>query len=103
MAWVLYAERFRLRINSTVYTFNIMINVLCKSGKLKKAKEFIGCTEGLGFNLNVVTYNTIIHGHCGRGNLEGAKGIEPDSHMGRVKKESLRGHLNYFVKWRKMG
>ncbi|ONK75491.1 uncharacterized protein A4U43_C03F17460 [Asparagus officinalis] len=31
-AWIVYAEMFRARIRSTVHTFNIMINVLCKQG-----------------------------------------------------------------------
>ncbi|KAF3435660.1 hypothetical protein FNV43_RR22751 [Rhamnella rubrinervis] len=88
-AWVLYAEMFKLRIKSSVYTFNIMINVLCKEGKSKKAKEFSGFMENLGVKLNVVTYNTLIHGYYTSGKLEGAhmifnvmkcKGVEPDSY-----------------------
>ncbi|KAJ4834495.1 hypothetical protein Tsubulata_021019 [Turnera subulata] len=47
-AWVFYAEMFRMRVKSNVYTFNIMLNLLCKEGKLKKAKEFIGYMESLG-------------------------------------------------------
>ncbi|URE41376.1 repeat-containing protein [Musa troglodytarum] len=47
-AWVLYAEMFRMRIPSTVVTFNIMINVLCKEGKLKKAKAFMQYMESFG-------------------------------------------------------
>lgn len=67
-----------------------MINVLRKEGKLKKAKKFVGYMSNLGFKPSVVNYNTIIHGYCSRGNLEGAskvvkemesKGIEPDSYM----------------------
>ncbi|XP_027912890.1 pentatricopeptide repeat-containing protein At2g15630, mitochondrial-like isoform X3 [Vigna unguiculata] len=87
MAWVLYAEMFTMKIKSSVYTFNIMVNVLCKEGKLKKAKEFIEYMEALGVKPNVVTYNTVIHGHCLRGKFQMArvifqtmkdKGLEPD-------------------------
>jgi pentatricopeptide repeat protein len=42
---------FRLRIKSSVVTFNIMINVLCKEGKLKKAKEFTGLWRAWGSSL----------------------------------------------------
>ncbi|KAJ6707762.1 hypothetical protein OIU85_028070, partial [Salix viminalis] len=104
-AWVLYAEMFKLRIKSSVVTFNIMINVLCKEGKLKKAKEFIGFMEALGIKLNMdeadgiikemnekglvpdsITYNILINGYCRCGNVKKAftlhdemisKGVQP--------------------------
>ncbi|KAJ8441941.1 hypothetical protein Cgig2_020086 [Carnegiea gigantea] len=89
MAWVLYAEMFRLKISSNSHTFNIMINVLCKEGKLKSAMEFVGFMEAAGFKPNVVTYNTIINGYCSKGKIEHARnimgemkirGIYPDSY-----------------------
>lgn len=43
-AWILYADMFMLRINFPVYI----------EGNLKKAKEFIGYMEILGFKLNAV-------------------------------------------------
>lgn len=86
---------------------------MCKEGKLKKVKEFIGHMETLGVKPNVVTYNTVIHGHCLRGKFQRArrifqtmkdKGLEPDClciiplFLGCVKKEGLRRRLVYFVK-----
>uniref|UniRef100_A0A6N2LNS9 Pentacotripeptide-repeat region of PRORP domain-containing protein n=1 Tax=Salix viminalis TaxID=40686 RepID=A0A6N2LNS9_SALVM len=87
-AWVLYAEMFKLRIKSSVVTFNIMINVM------KKAKEFIGFMEALGIKLNVegarmisdlmkcrgvkpdsYTYGSFISGMCKEGKLEEASGM----------------------------
>ncbi|KAK4804660.1 hypothetical protein SAY86_004477 [Trapa natans] len=46
-ACALYAEAFLLRSNSTIYTHNIMINLLREEGKLKKANAFILCMESL--------------------------------------------------------
>ncbi|KAL4571250.1 hypothetical protein LXL04_018007 [Taraxacum kok-saghyz] len=66
-----------------------MVNLLCKEGKLKKAKDFITTMESLGLKPNVVTYNTIINGYCIKNNLDGAKqifnrmkakGIQPDTY-----------------------
>ncbi|XP_024178293.2 pentatricopeptide repeat-containing protein At2g15630, mitochondrial [Rosa chinensis] len=75
-AWVLYADMFGLKIKSSVCTFNIMINVLCKEGKLNKAKEFLGFMRFWGLSQpTVVTYNTIIHGFCLRGRVGGAQMI----------------------------
>ncbi|CAH8390971.1 unnamed protein product [Eruca vesicaria subsp. sativa] len=87
-AWVLYADMYRMEtIKSNIYTYNIMINVLCKEGKLKKAKEMLGMMECFGVKPNIVTYNTLVQGYSSRGRVEGArmviremksKGFKPD-------------------------
>ncbi|CAA7058602.1 unnamed protein product [Microthlaspi erraticum] len=86
-AWVFYADMFRMEIKSNLHTYNVMINVLCKEGKLKRAKEMLGIMESFGIRPNVVTYNTLAQGYSLKGRVDGArmvinemkaKGFQPD-------------------------
>ncbi|KAB2635756.1 pentatricopeptide repeat-containing protein [Pyrus ussuriensis x Pyrus communis] len=88
-AWVLYAEMFRLKIKSSVSTLNIMINVLCKEGKLKRQRSFLGlwrlwafsrmlCSlvqKDKGVEPDSYTYGLIISGMCKERKLEEASGL----------------------------
>ncbi|KAK0592757.1 hypothetical protein LWI29_024882 [Acer saccharum] len=52
------------RINS--YTCSILLNVLCKQGKIEKAEEILGKEMENGHVPNVVMFNTIMNGYCRR-------------------------------------
>ncbi|XP_022631937.1 pentatricopeptide repeat-containing protein At2g15630, mitochondrial-like [Vigna radiata var. radiata] len=65
MAWILHAEMFKMKIKCSMYTFNIMVNVLCKEGKLKKdAFRVRDEMMTTGFDPTILTYNALIQGLC---------------------------------------
>ncbi|XLT59889.1 hypothetical protein HN873_052493, partial [Arachis hypogaea] len=54
-------------IHAYIYTYNILIHGLCKSGRLKNAKEIFQDLSIKGCSPNVRTYNIMIHGFCKEG------------------------------------
>jgi pentatricopeptide repeat protein len=62
-----YKEMIKRRIQPNLYTFNILINGLCRAGKLNKAEDVIEDMKAWGISPNVVTYNTLVDGYCKRG------------------------------------
>lgn len=54
------------------FTFNIMIDGLCKKGNLASALEFLNEIIMKGFDPNVITYTILINGFCKQGRLEEA-------------------------------
>ncbi|KAG5232079.1 pentatricopeptide repeat-containing protein [Salix suchowensis] len=83
IALTFYREMRRCRISPNSYTFNLVLSVFCKSGKLEKAVEVLREMESVGItpnNLmgknglepNVVTFNSLIHGFCKEGRLHEA-------------------------------
>ncbi|XP_057444386.1 pentatricopeptide repeat-containing protein At1g62930, chloroplastic-like [Lotus japonicus] len=51
-------------IQPDMYTYNIIIDGLCTSGRLKDALEVFQELLMKGYQLNVVTYNIMINGLC---------------------------------------
>ena len=47
-----------------VHTFNILVDALCKEGKLTEAKEVFGVMIQRGIEPNTVTYSFLIDGYC---------------------------------------
>uniref|UniRef100_A0A2N9F826 Pentacotripeptide-repeat region of PRORP domain-containing protein n=1 Tax=Fagus sylvatica TaxID=28930 RepID=A0A2N9F826_FAGSY len=95
-----YKEIRRRRIEPNVITFNVVVNGLCKVGKLNKAGDVIEDMKSWGVSPNVVTvgkmykadsilkemvankvcpnevtYNILIHGFCKDENLSAAKKV----------------------------
>ncbi|GLJ39643.1 hypothetical protein SUGI_0810390 [Cryptomeria japonica] len=68
--WIVNAEMLRSKISFNAYTFNIMINALCKQGKLTKAKKVLEDMEVMGCRPTVVSYTTVIDAHCKRYKVE---------------------------------
>ena len=64
-----YKEIRRRKIELDVITFNVMVNWLCKVGKLNKVGDVIEDMKVWGFSPNVVTYNTLIDGYCKMGRV----------------------------------
>ncbi|CAH9145042.1 unnamed protein product [Cuscuta epithymum] len=63
----LYKDMLRRRIALNLFTFNEVVNGLCKEGKLNKAKDVMEDMKIRGVMPNVVTYNTLIDGYCKNG------------------------------------
>ena len=64
-----YKEIRRRKIEPDGITFNVVVNGLCKVGKLNKAGDVIEYMKAQGFSPNVVTYNTLIDGYCKMGRV----------------------------------
>jgi len=80
-----YTEMLRSGIPLNVYTFNMVIHALCKSGKLQKAGDVLCRMEKMGCSPSVVSYNALIDGHCKHGLLTAAlKLMKEMSLMGLV-------------------
>ncbi|CAI0425464.1 unnamed protein product [Linum tenue] len=52
-----------------------MVNAYCKQGRVDRAVEFVKETEHSGFELNVVSYNSLTDGYVSVGDMEGAYGV----------------------------
>ncbi|WOL18853.1 pentatricopeptide repeat-containing protein [Canna indica] len=88
--WNLYDEMRKVGVPPNSYTFNILINALCRGGDGSgdiRAVDFLDEMESEGFDPDVVTYNTLIDGYCRRGKLDEAfhlfkimyrRRVEPD-------------------------
>jgi pentatricopeptide repeat protein len=51
-------------VQPNICSFNMIIHGLCKGRKVRDAKKLIQCIGEHGFVPYVVTYNTLIDGHC---------------------------------------
>ncbi|XVE96694.1 hypothetical protein REPUB_Repub02eG0244800 [Reevesia pubescens] len=85
--WSFFKEFLVWRICPNVATFDILINVLCVEGKLKKAGYLLRKMEDSGYAPTVVTYNILLNWFCKKGKYKlafelidhmGSKGIEAD-------------------------
>ena len=52
-----------------------MVNAYCKEGRASRALEFLKEMESLGFETNVVTFNCLIDGYVGVGDVEGVERV----------------------------
>ncbi|XLU58242.1 hypothetical protein S245_052890, partial [Arachis hypogaea] len=59
-------------IDPNIFTYNILIDGLCKSGRLIDAKEIFQDLSVKGYRPNVRTYNIMINGLCKEGLFEEA-------------------------------
>ncbi|KAK6288542.1 hypothetical protein POUND7_000083 [Theobroma cacao] len=64
-----YKEMIRRRVEVNVISFNIIINGMCKVGKLNKARDAIQDMKAWGFLPDVFTYNALINGYCKKGGI----------------------------------
>lgn len=55
-----------------VFTYNIVVNCLCKNGQLEEAKEILNQMVDQGCLLDVTTFNTLIAALCTWNRLEEA-------------------------------
>ncbi|XLV03349.1 hypothetical protein S245_017686, partial [Arachis hypogaea] len=51
-------------ITPNVHTYSILIDGLCKEGKIKDAKSVLAVMAKHGVKPNVVTYNSLMDGYC---------------------------------------
>ncbi|KFK43283.1 hypothetical protein AALP_AA1G103900 [Arabis alpina] len=58
-----YKEMIRRKIQPNVFTFNVAINALCKTGKMNRARDVMEDMKVYGSSPNVVSYNTLIDGY----------------------------------------
>jgi pentatricopeptide repeat protein len=59
-------------IQPNLCTYTILIDGLCKSGRLKDGQKVFEDLLVKGYNLNVYTYTAMIHGFCNNGLLDEA-------------------------------
>ncbi|KAK9924367.1 hypothetical protein M0R45_032737 [Rubus argutus] len=66
-----YSEILNSGIKPSLLTFNTMINILCKKGKVQEA-ELILSTIIIQYDMlpDVFTYTSLVLGHCRNGNLK---------------------------------
>ncbi|XP_074303428.1 uncharacterized protein LOC141637917 isoform X1 [Silene latifolia] len=64
VAWSFFKEMLAMRICPDVSTFNVLLNLLCSEGNLKKAGYLLEKMEQAGYAPNAVTYNTMLSSYC---------------------------------------
>ncbi|KAK9110093.1 hypothetical protein Sjap_018153 [Stephania japonica] len=58
------------RISPSVVTFTILVDALCKDGKIKEAAQLFEEMRKRRVELNVSTYSSLINGLCNYGQWE---------------------------------
>ncbi|CAH9084290.1 unnamed protein product [Cuscuta epithymum] len=85
--WSFFKEMLAKCICPNLKTFNILLHVLCSTGKLKRANQLLNMMEESGYIPDVVTYNTLLNWLCKKGRYNSAyelidrmacKGLEAD-------------------------
>ncbi|KAJ0013389.1 hypothetical protein Pint_21886 [Pistacia integerrima] len=83
----LYEEACGRGVRINIYTCSILLNALCKEGKVEKAEEILETEMENGFVPNEVVFTTIVNGYCQRGDMNRAiltiermenRGLRPD-------------------------
>ncbi|KAK4339145.1 hypothetical protein RND71_040607 [Anisodus tanguticus] len=64
-----------LHMYPDVLTFNIVIDGLCKEGKVEDAEEVMKHMAGKGVEPDIITYNTIMDGYCLCGQRDRARRV----------------------------
>ena len=62
-------------IKPSVYSYNIVMDGLCKNGMLSDARMVIRLMKSSGIPLDTVTYSTLIHEYCSKGRFSKANNI----------------------------
>ncbi|KAI7750509.1 hypothetical protein M8C21_004897, partial [Ambrosia artemisiifolia] len=71
-----YEQMGKVGIVPDVCTVSIVVNAYCKDGRVGKGLEFLKeVEEEIGLEPNVVTYNSLINGYVGIGDMRRAKGV----------------------------
>ncbi|KAK7363397.1 hypothetical protein VNO77_05539 [Canavalia gladiata] len=60
----LFRELMRSNSHLEIFTFNILIQGLCRAGEIDEAFELLCCMRSFGCSPDIVTYNTLLHGLC---------------------------------------
>jgi len=68
--YLMYQNMVIASFEPDAFTFNIMINGLCKKGYLVSALEFLNEMVEKGFEPNLITYTILINGFCKQGRFE---------------------------------
>ncbi|TYH04960.1 hypothetical protein ES288_A08G047000v1 [Gossypium darwinii] len=65
-----YMEILDYGFPPNVYSFNILMNKLCREGLIKDAQMVFDEIASRGLHASVVSFNTLINGYCKSGNLD---------------------------------
>lgn len=65
-----YMEILEYRFPPNVYSFNILMNKLCRESLIKDVQMVFDEIERRGLNASVVTFNTFFNGYCKSVNLD---------------------------------
>ncbi|KAL7137446.1 hypothetical protein ABFS83_10G092400 [Erythranthe nasuta] len=68
----LYEDAMKKGVSLNEYTCSILMNGLCKEGKMDRAKEFLTKLKEHGVVLTEVLLNTMVNGYCKVGNVDKA-------------------------------
>ncbi|KAJ0959772.1 hypothetical protein J5N97_000539 [Dioscorea zingiberensis] len=60
-------------IEPNIYSYNIVINGLCKNGMLRDARIVMGLMARNNISPDTVTYSTLLHGYCNKGKVFGSQ------------------------------
>ncbi|KAG4988451.1 hypothetical protein JHK85_031434 [Glycine max] len=79
MAWVLYAEVFRINIRSNVGMQREPLGFLMKwEGKVEEARLLLDEMKRRGIKPDLISYNTLISGYSKRGDMKDAFGVRDE-------------------------
>ena len=62
-------------VKLSVYSYNIVMDGLCKNGMLSDARMVIRLMKSSGIPLDTVTYSTLLHEYCSKGRFSKANNI----------------------------
>jgi len=68
--WPIYQEMLEKRMDFSIITYNTLVDACARCGHMDKVPILLKDMQKLGIEPNVITYSTILKGHCQAGDVE---------------------------------
>jgi len=68
--WPIYQEMLEKRMDFSIITYNTLVDACARCGHMDKVPTLLRDMQSLGIEPNVITYSTILKGHCQAGDVE---------------------------------
>jgi pentatricopeptide repeat protein len=68
--WPIYQEMLEKRMDFSIITYNTLVDACARCGHMDKVPVLLKDMQTLGIEPNVITYSTILKGHCQAGDVE---------------------------------
>jgi len=70
VVWSVYQEMLEKRLDFSIVTFNALVDACARCGHMHRVPTLLHDMQQQGIEPNVITYSTILKGHCQAGDVE---------------------------------
>lgn len=68
--WPIYQEMLQRQMDFSIITYNTLVDACARCGHMDKVPTLLRDMQNIGIEPNVITYSTILKGHCQAGEVE---------------------------------